>query len=65
MKIMINGEAKDVQSQTVLTLLQELGLNPAITVVEKNLMILEREAYSRESLVEGDALELIRFMGGG
>jgi thiamine biosynthesis protein ThiS len=66
MKITVNGETKEIpDGATVAALLDELGLNPQVTVVERNADILERAAYPDISLAEGDALELVRFVGGG
>ena len=67
MKLIINGEARDVAAATatVLALLTELGLNPAATVVERNHEIVDRAAYPETALAEGDVLELVRIVGGG
>jgi sulfur carrier protein len=65
LKLTINGQARDVAAATVLALLEELGLNPAATVVERNHEIVERAAYSKTALAENDVLELVRIVGGG
>jgi len=66
MNITINGETKEIaDGSTVSDLLEELGLEPRVTVVERNADILERAAYPDTTLVDGDALELVRFVGGG
>ena len=46
-------------------LILELELNPETVVVECNEKIILREEYAGHVLVEGDTLELIRFVGGG
>lgn len=65
MELIINGDKREIKANTVLDLLYELALNPLITVVEKNGDIVDRDHYVEESVIEGDVLELIRFMGGG
>jgi len=65
MKVIINGEDREIAAATVQELLQELGLNPAGTVVEKNFTIVPPMAYSQTGLAEGDVLELVRLVGGG
>jgi sulfur carrier protein len=65
MKLKINGEDREVAARTVLRLLEELGLPPLRVVVEQNGVIVPREAYPDTPVQEGDALELVRLVGGG
>lgn len=65
LKLTINGEPRDLAAATVLALLEELGLNPAATVVERNGEIVVRGAYAETKIMEGDVLELVRLVGGG
>ena len=65
MRLTINGEPRDVAAATVLALLEELGLNPACTVVERNHDIVDRAAYGDTALAQGDVLEIVRIVGGG
>jgi len=66
MNLTINGETRDVAGgHTVLTLLEELGLKPEATVVERNAAIVDRERYGDTRIEENDRLELVRFVGGG
>jgi len=66
MKITINGEAKEIsKGSTVAALLEAIGLDAKATVVERNGEILERAHYADTTLADGDALELVRFVGGG
>ena len=65
MRVKINGEDREVAAGTVLSLLEELGLHPQGTVVERNREIVDREAYREIHLSEGDVLELVRLVGGG
>ena len=65
MQLIINGEERDTAAADVAALLAELGLNPGVTVVELNGRIVDRSAYPETGLVAGDALELVRIVGGG
>lgn len=64
-KLTINGETQEVSATTVFDLIQELGLHPQGTIVERNLEIVDLAAYRETILVNGDVLELVRFVGGG
>ena len=66
MKLVINGEAKEVSDGlTVSDLLQELQIRPMRVVVERNRAIVARASYDSIRLAEGDALEIVHFVGGG
>ena len=66
MEIMVNGEKKTFQSAlTVSGLLDALSINPNAVVVERNLKILDRGHLARESVQDGDRIEIIRMVGGG
>ncbi len=66
MTITVNDQARDVPEGTsVADLLASLGLKPQAMVVQCNGDILERERYGATVLHENDALELVRFVGGG
>ena len=65
MKVKINGEYREVAAATVFDLLEELGLHPQGTVVERNHESVDRNAYRETDLAEGDVLELVRLVGGG
>ena len=65
MKLTINGESREVAAATVWGLLEELGLHPQGTVVERNREIVDRQCFRETRLTEGDILELVRLVGGG
>lgn len=65
MKLTVNGESREVAARTVLDLLEELGLQPARTVVERNAVLVDRDTYGDTVLADGDVLELVRLVGGG
>ena len=66
MNITVNGETRDVSSDTTLLgLIEGLGLKPEITAVQRNDDIIHRDDIPSTGLAEGDRIELIRVVGGG
>jgi thiamine biosynthesis protein ThiS len=66
MNIRINGEEKKIsEGLSVAALLDELQIRPGRVVVELNRKIISREAHGSTGLKEGDALEIVHFVGGG
>ena len=63
----VNGDTREVPRGTSLAeLLDSLGLDPRMIVVEHNREILrDRSSFARLELREGDTLELVHFVGGG
>ena len=65
-RIIVNGEDRMVRAGLSITdLLTQLGLHPRMIVVEHNREILDREQYANTEVRNGDALELVHFVGGG
>ena len=65
-KIVVNGDERELRSgMTITDLLTDLGLHPRLIVVEHNREILDRDLFSSTALNDGDALELVHFVGGG
>lgn len=66
MQITVNGNPRDVPDHiTVLDLMRDLGVKPEITAVQRNEDVINRKAVASTVLQEGDAVELIRIVGGG
>ena len=66
MKIRVNGEYKEIADGLSLArLLEELQIRAGRVVVELNRSILSREAHASTLLKDGDALEIVHFVGGG
>lgn len=65
MKLIINGKPQDSQAATVASLVAELRLDPRQVAIEKNREIIPRSTYGQEMLAEGDAIEIVAFVGGG
>lgn len=64
--VQLNGKPAEVpEGQTVKALLESLDLHPGMVVVELNREILERDRYEEFTIHEGDAIELVHFVGGG
>lgn len=65
-EIRVNGESRTVaDGLTVEGLLRSLELEPKMIVVEHNGDILRKGSYAEVDVAEGDALELVHFVGGG
>ena len=66
MNIVLNGEDRAVaQGVSVAGLLAELGVEPAMVVVEHNRRILARDRLDATPVSEADVLEVVHFAGGG
>ncbi len=66
MQVTINGEGRDLPAPlSVDQLLKDLGLDPQKIAVERNLEIVPRSLYPETTVVAGDRLEIVKFVGGG
>jgi thiamine biosynthesis protein ThiS len=66
LEIMVNGESRQVPGPASLAdLLRHLGLDPRTVVVELNREIVRRPRLDETALADGDAVELVHFVGGG
>jgi thiamine biosynthesis protein ThiS len=66
MDVVINGERKQISTGvTLLELLKELELDPRAVVVEHNRKIVRRAGLGDVTVTDGDAIELVHFVGGG
>jgi thiamine biosynthesis protein ThiS len=63
--VKINGEPREVAEGSVAALLEQLGLNPQLIVVEHNREILDRAVLADTELSAGDNVELVHNVGGG
>jgi len=64
--LVINGECKRVTpGATLLEVLSQLDLDPRAVVVEHNHRIVRRAGLGEVTVAEGDAIELVHFVGGG
>ncbi|NJC42158.1 thiamine biosynthesis protein ThiS [Brevundimonas alba] len=65
MRIQVNGEPRDVAADTVLALVEELGLDVRKVAVERNLEIVPRSLHGATAITDGDRIEVVQFVGGG
>lgn len=66
MKITLNGEKREVRGDiTVLGLLEILNIQHQRVAVELNEVIVKKDTYGATTINDGDALEVVSFMGGG
>ena len=66
LQVSINGEPRSVDPGTTLaTLLLGMGLDPARVAVERNLEIVPRSTFETSCVENGDAFEVVHFVGGG
>ena len=64
--ITVNGTAQEVADGTsLLAYLQARTIDPLHVVAEVNGSIVPRERFTERLLKTGDAVEVIRFVGGG
>lgn len=64
--IRLNGDERQVRpGLSVAALLEELGLDRRMVVVEHNRRILERSKLEQVEIQGGDIVELVHFVGGG
>lgn len=64
-KILLNGEEREVTASNLTALIEDLGLDGRKVAVERNLEIVPRSTYLATPLNEGDRLEIVHFVGGG
>ena len=68
MKIRVNGEEKQIQSNTSLSLTETiklLGYSSSTVVVEVNKLIINSEEWKSKDIKDGDKLEIVAIVGGG
>ena len=66
MRVNVNGESRELpDGTTVVQLLEGLKVHRDIVAVEINREIVPRSRHGERQLVEGDAVEVVTFVGGG
>jgi thiamine biosynthesis protein ThiS len=64
--IVMNGAITTVDRGTTVTqLLNQLRIVAGRVAVEINLAVIDRDAFERTTLQEGDRVEIVSFVGGG
>jgi sulfur carrier protein len=66
MELAVNGKpVLMAQGSNLFDLLSHLRLDPSVVVVEVNRTVIEKESFGVHALSAGDAVEILRFVGGG
>jgi thiazole synthase len=66
LSVRLNGEPRRVSAgASIAEMLRELGLNPEKVAVERNLEIVPRSTLGEVRVADGDAFEIVHFVGGG
>ncbi len=65
MKLIINGEERQVSASNVAELVAEMQMKGDRVAVELNRDIVPRAKWESASLKDGDKLEIVHFVGGG
>jgi thiamine biosynthesis protein ThiS len=66
MQLTVNGQERELSDgATIADLLVELGLDPRMLAVEKNLELIPRGKHSATLLTAGDRVEVVTLVGGG
>jgi len=66
LSVQINGEARQVAAgSTIAALVAGMGFDPARVAVERNLEIVPRSTLASVEVADGDAFEIVHFVGGG
>ena len=64
--VQINGEKRRVAAgSSIAALVAQIGLDPARVAVERNLEIVPRSTLATVAVEDGDAFEIVHFVGGG
>ena len=66
MRILLNGEARDLAAPlTVQALLEQLDIDPRVVAVELNRVVVKRARYAETLIEDGAEVEIVAFVGGG
>jgi thiamine biosynthesis protein ThiS len=64
--ITVNGDPVEVDGPlSIRALLERLEIDPRRVAVEHNLVVVKRAAFDETAINEGDAIEIVNFVGGG
>jgi thiamine biosynthesis protein ThiS len=65
MKITLNGEVRDVEDDLSVAALLALEGFTGLVAVERNGDVVPRRSHGDVTLVDGDVVEVVHFVGGG
>jgi thiamine biosynthesis protein ThiS len=64
--IRLNGDMHTLPAPlSVADLLARLEIDPRRVAVERNFVVIKRDAYAATPVTEGDEIEIVNFVGGG
>jgi sulfur carrier protein len=64
--IVLNGKKDELEGSLLITeYLAQRNINPDHVVVEINREIIDKKDFFSKKIVEGDNVEILRFVGGG
>jgi sulfur carrier protein len=64
--IRLNGDAHTLPGPlSVADLLARLEIDPRRVAVERNFLVVKRDAYASTLVDDGDEIEIVNFVGGG
>ena len=65
-QITVNGQARPAANLVFISdLITELALDARKVAIERNMAIVPRSAYASTPIMDGDAIEIVGFIGGG
>jgi len=65
MNLIINGEPRSVTADSLIALVEQLGMKPDRVAIELNREVVPRDRWPQTPLKDGDQLEVVHFVGGG
>ena len=66
MKLIINGETKDIEDNSSLQkIIRDLEIEDKVMAAAINMDIVKKDDWSKFTPKDGDKLELLQFVGGG
>ncbi|MCA0986024.1 sulfur carrier protein ThiS [Guptibacillus algicola] len=65
MKLLINGEAHDLNVTTIEDVIAHFNLQSGLVATEVDGTIIDRSKWSETNLNDGMKIELVQFVGGG
>lgn len=65
LKLTINGQEREVQSNTLSELITELEIASPHFAVAVNLQVIPKTRHATTAIQDGDAIEIVHAVGGG
>ena len=66
LRVQVNGEIRELPEKITLgELVSQLSLAPERVAIELNREVVRRAAWAETEMREGDAVEIVHFVGGG